>query len=289
MKTRVLTLLLLSAITFSANAQWQFGFGGVGLGPVDRFDSSVYKSGTGIFMDLLTSNILPDHQKFELRFGVYFDYLNAGKKKFDIDLADPINEEGEVIFRNYSAGHHFLTRFGYQVNPKVTIFTDGIIGHRKFVSQTSTGVKGYSEEYEDDIKKYFIDRTLRYGVGLGTRFNLGKSFGLEVRADYTRGNDATYFDLDQTVETDLSIEYESETWPHTDLFVLGFAVNWKLFRIETTSTGSSSTSPSNNTYNSTPRRTTRTRTSTTRTSTKKKTVTPSKDIKKKEEKKVITW
>lgn len=291
MKTRILFILLFSSLTLQSYGQWQLGFGGVGLGPFDRFDSSAYKPGSGVFTSLMTSSVLPKSQKFELRFGVYFDYLNSGKKSFDIELADPITEEGEVVFKNYSAGHHFLTRFGYQVSPKVTVFTDGIIGHRKFVSQTTTGVKGYSEEYEDDIQKYFIDRTFRYGVGVGTRFNFGKSFGMEVRADYTRGNNATYFDLDKTVETDLSIEYETETWPHTDLFVYGISLNWKLFRIETSSTGSSSTTPSStNTYNSPSRTsTTRTRTSTTKTSTKKKTVTPSKDIKKKEEKKVITW
>ncbi|MFT7591769.1 MAG: hypothetical protein ACI9UJ_001698, partial [bacterium] len=190
-----------------------------------------------------------------------------------------------------SVGNHFITRFGYKVNPKITVFTDGIIGHRKFYSETSTGVKGYSEEYEDAVERIHTSRTFRYGVGLGTRFNLGKSFGIEVRADYTRGNEASYFDLDKIEETTTSIEYTSETWKHSDLFVWGIALNWKLHRNHSTGYNGSST-PNTNTYTPTPTyRTSSPRTRTSSPSKPKKTVTPKKDIKKKEEKKdvPITW
>lgn len=213
----------------------------------------------------------------------------SGTEKFDVELADPITEQGQSTFSNNSVGNHFITRYGYKVNPKITVFTDGIIGHRKFYSQTTTGVKGYSEEYEDAIDRVHTSRTLRYGVGLGTRFNLGNSFGIEVRADYTRGNEASYFDLDNIEETTTSIEYTSETWKHSDLFVYGIALNWKLFRIE-----SSGYDNSNNSYTPSPTptyRSNRTRTRTSSPSRPKRTVTPKKEIKKKEEKKdvPITW
>jgi hypothetical protein len=292
MKTRILTIILITFCSNVASAQWQLGIGGIGLGPVDRFDSSVYKPGGGFFVNLTSQSLLPEDQPYEIRFGLYLDYMESGTKKFDVDLADPITEQGQTKFRNSSIGNHLMTRFGYKINPKVTVFTDGIIGHRKFISETVTGVKGGSEEYEDAIERIFTSRTFRYGVGVGTRFNLGKSFGIEVRADYTRGNEASYFDMDNITETATSIEYESETWPHSDLFVYGVAVNWKLFRSTssgyentTTTPGSYTPSPSP-TYRTTPRRT---RTRTTSPKKPKKTVTPKKDIKKKKEVEPISW
>ncbi|MBO6515519.1 MAG: hypothetical protein JJ975_03120 [Bacteroidia bacterium] len=289
---RTLLLLTFSLCGIASSlAQWQFGFGAVGLGPVDRFDSSVYKPGSGMFFNLTTKSFLPQNQPFELRFGAYFDRLNAGKETFDVALADPINEEGEVAFKNYNVGQHFITRFGYKANDRVTFFTDAIVGHRKFVSQTVTGVKGSSEEYEDDVQKVHTHRTFRYGVGAGMRIGLKPAFGFEIRADYTRGNQATYFDMNSIEETATSFEYESETWPHTDLFVLGVALNWKLFKVEQDHSSIERTAPNNYyspspTYrrppsrtNSTPRR-------------EKKKVTPTKDIRKKEEKKEeekINW
>ena len=154
-----------------------------------------------------------------------------------------------------------------------------------------------TDEYEDDIQTIHKHRTFRYGVGIGSRIGLGRSFGLEIRADYTRGNQATYFDLDQTVETSTSIEYESQSWPHTDLFVYGIALNWKLFRPTPSNNDYSSpsngtySSPSNRTYDYNDSRTTTSpsRTTTTRTTKQKKKVTTTNDIKKKEKEKKITW
>lgn len=287
MVKKILFSLLLTGLSLSGFAQWQLGIGGIGLGPVDRFDSSVYKPGAGLFVNLTTQSLLPRDQPFEIRFGLYLDGMTSGTKKFDVELADPITEQGESKFRNSSIGNHFITRFGYKMSPKVTIFTDAIIGHRKFYSEIVTGVKGYSDEYEDDIVRIFTSRTYRYGIGFGTRISLGKSFGFEIRADYTRGNKASYFDLDNITETLTSIEYESQTWAHSDLFVYGFSLNWKLFRIESSGSSEASNS-SSNTY--TPSRTTRTRTRTTPSRSKKK-VTTKKDVKKKEKKKdvPITW
>lgn len=284
MKRVILLFLLVTSMSSSLLAQWEFGFGAIGLAPVDRFDSSVYKPGAGVFLNLTTKSFLDANQPWQLRFGFYMDYLNAGKEKFDVMLADPINEEGEIEFKNFNVGHHLFTRFGYQVNNRVTIFTDGIIGHRRFTSQTTTGVKGYSEEYEDDIEKIHSYRTFRYGVGFGTRIALKPALGLEFRADYTRGDNATYFDMNSIKETSTSFEYDEESWPHTDLFIFGVAVNWKLFKIETTESTSSKTNTNSYTpaptyQRSSPRTNTRTKTK------KKKTVTPTKDIKKKEEKK----
>jgi len=290
MKTRVLLPIFIILCSLGASAQWQIGFGGVGLGPVDRFDSSVYKPGAGIFMNVTTQSILPKASPYELRFGLYLDHMTSGSKKFDVDLADPITEQGQTKFQNNSVGNHFITRFGYKASPKVTVFADGIIGHRKFYSETTTGVKGGSEEYEDAIDRVFTSRTFRYGVGIGTRFNLGRSFGLEIRADYTRGNEASYFDLDNIEETATSIEYADETWAHSDLFVYGIALNWKLFRIQSSGNDYSDSKTTPNSYTPTPSyrtRTTRTRTSTP--SKTKKKVTPKKDIKKKEKEVPITW
>ncbi len=295
MRTRLLFLCSLLFFSQASFAQWQFGFGAVGLGPVDRFDSSVYKPGAGMFFNVMSSSFLPKTSPFEIRMGIYCDALTSGKKSFDIDLADPINAEGETVFKNSSIGNHLMTRFGYTVNPKVTVFTDLIIGHRKFTSTTRTGLKEYSDEFEDDYQQVYKTRTYRHGIGFGTRISMGKSLGLEVRADYTRGNQTTYFDLDKTIETTNSIEYASETWKHSDLFVYGIALNWKLFRIESNTTNRTDYTkpkPRTNTYNSSTR-TTRTRTSTpTRSTTPKRKVTPKKDIKKVEPKKKdepITW
>ena len=294
---RLFTLTVLLVATLASQAQWQIGIGGMGLGPVDRFDSSVYKPGGGMFFNLHSSSILPKNQPFEIRFGMYFDFLQSGSKSFDVDLTDPINEEGEVRFVNRSTGHHFTTRIGYKANDRLTFFSDVIIGHRKFVSETTTGVKGYSEEYKDDVQTIHKDRTFRYGVGMGSRISVERSFGIEVRADYTRGNQASYFNLDQTVETATAIEYESQTWPHTDLFVYGVALNWKLFRPQPSSNDvtrpptRTHTPPSNNPYNYNNRRTTSPsrRTTTTTPTQKKKKVTPSKGVKKKEEEEKINW
>lgn len=289
MKTKLLLIVAFALLSQTSFAQWQIGVGGIGLGPVDRFDSSVYKPGGGIFMNVTSYSLLPKTSPYELRFGVYLDHMTSGSKRFDVDLADPITEQGQTRFNNNSVGNHFITRFGYKPNSRITLFSDAIIGHRKFYSQTVTGVKGGSEEYEDDINRVFTSRTFRYGIGVGTRFNIGKSFGIEVRADYTRGNQATYFDLDDIKETSTSIEYADETWPHTDLFVYGVALNWKLFRIQSSGYTPSSNTP--NTYTPTPTYRTRTPTRTSSPSRPKKKVTPTKDVKKKEEKKdvPITW
>ena len=294
MKTRVLSIILFICSSTAVSAQWQLGIGGIGLGPVDRFDSSVYKPGAGFFMNLTTSSILPKSSPYELRFGLYLDHMSSGSKKFDVDLADPITEQGQTKFQNNSVGNHFITRFGYKASSKVTLFTDGIIGHRKFYSQTVTGVKGSSEEYEDDIQRIFTSRTFRYGVGVGARYNFGRSFGIEIRADYTRGNQASYFDLDEIKETATSIEYADQTWPHSDLFVYGIALNWNLFKIQSSGYSTPSTTEDNYTPSPTYRtntRTTPTRTRTTTPSKPKKKVTPKKEIKKKEKKKdvPITW
>lgn len=290
MKTKVLLASLLILSGLSVSAQWQFGFGGMGLGPVDRFDSSVYKPGAGFFMNITSQSVLPKASPYEIRFGIYLDHMWSGSKNFDVDLADPITEQGQTTFQNSSVGNHFITRFGYKASPKITLFTDGIIGHRKFYSQTTTGVKGGSEEYEDDINRVFTSRTFRYGIGVGTRSNLGKSFGIELRADYTRGNEASYFDLDEIKETTTSFEYADETWAHSDLFVYGIALNWKLFRIQSSgSYNGSNDAPNNYTPSPTYRRTYPRRRTTTRTTKPKKKVTPKKDIKKKEKEVPITW
>lgn len=293
MKATLLFLATLLCLSTNSSAQWQLGIGGIGLGPVDRFDSSVYKPGAGFFMNLTSQSLLPKSSPYELRFGLYLDHMASGSKKFDVDLADPITEQGQTKFHNSSVGNHFITRFGYKASSKVTIFTDGIIGHRKFYSETVTGVKGYSDEFEDDIDRVFTSRTFRYGVGVGARYNFGKSFGLEVRADYTRGNQASYFDLDEIKETATSFEYADETWQHSDLFVYGIALNWKLFRVQSTGYKNSPNkndnyTPSSPTYRTNTPSRTRTRTP----SKTKKKVTPKKEIKKKEEEKKdepITW
>lgn len=291
--SRILPLVALLCFLFSpAHAQWELGFGGVGLGPVDRFEGSVYKPGAGLFFNLTTQSFLPEGQPWELRTGIYIDRLKAGKKAFDVMLSDPINEEGETRFENFNIGHHMIVRLGYKASPTITLFTDGIVGHRHFFSETTTGIKGYSEEYEDDVKRVHSYRTFRYGVGFGTRIAAGRSFGIEVRADYTRGNNATYFDMNSIEETSTSFEYEDQSWDHTDLFVYGVALNWKLFRPQVNNDVPPSSTNSPTYYSPTPSYSSPRRTSPTpRGSKPKKTVTPGKDIKKKEEKKEekINW
>ncbi len=287
MKRITLLLLVFLGLTTSIFAQWEIGIGGLGVGPVDRFQGSLYKNGGGLFINLTTKSFLSDNQPWELRFGLYMDGVDAGRKSFDTKLSDPPDAEGEIEFANCQIGHHLITRLGYQVTPKITVFMDGIVGHRKFHSETLTGLKEYKEEYKTDVEKIFVARTFRYGVGMGSRIGLTKSFGLEIRADYTRGGQVTYFDLKSIVESDDAFLYESQTWKHSDLFMVSLSANWKLFKIEP-GTSTNSSTPNNTytpSYRTTPSRTT------TPTTPKKKTVTPTKPIQKKEEKKEekINW
>ena len=81
MKTKVLLASLLILSGLSVSAQWQFGFGGMGLGPVDRFDSSVYKPGAGFFMNITSQSVLPKASPYEIRFGIYLDHMWSGSKE----------------------------------------------------------------------------------------------------------------------------------------------------------------------------------------------------------------
>ncbi|MCB9261235.1 MAG: hypothetical protein H6607_02510 [Flavobacteriales bacterium] len=284
----VLYFLLLMGFHYSF-AQWQLGFGYTHQAPVCRFNGSIYQQGGGMFFNLTTSSFLPRKSKYELSVGAYFDYFDAGKKQFDIVLDDPPNGEGRMRFGNSTTGHNLITRFGYKATEKITFFTDGLIGHRKFYSEILTGLKSYDPAYSDNMEDVFSQRLFRYGIGFGTRIGLKKSFGFEIRADYTRGGEATYFNLKTIKETNTSIEYESETWPHTDLFMWSVAFNWKLYKLQRSSysSGSSPSSPTN-TYQSPSTTTSPTKTDsgTTPKNPPKKTVTPQK---KAEPKKEINW
>jgi hypothetical protein len=108
----ILAFLIIISTSLTAFAQWELGFGYTGSTPVDRFCESSYKYGNGLFFNLTTSSILPKNQPFKLQFGMYFDHFNAGTKRMDILLAEPINEDGKAIFHNKSSGQHYLARFG---------------------------------------------------------------------------------------------------------------------------------------------------------------------------------
>lgn len=296
-KIILVTFLCLTLGAFNAEAQWQFGFGLNGMGPVDRFTGSVYQPGMGVFTTLTSSSLLPKGSLNQIRLGIYLDYLNAGNKSFDVTLNDPPAAEGTTRLGNYSTAQHFFLRYGFDASDRITVFTDLITGHRKFYSQSVTGLKVHDEAYEDDYERIYTSNTLRYGVGFGMRYGFRKSFGVEVRADYTRGNRATYFDLNSIEETSTSITYKSETWAHSDLFVGSIAVNWKLFRSSYNTAPANS--PQRNDYydnyrsgsngGSSTTHKSNTSTSSKRTTTKKKSVKSSKKVEEKKDEDKIKW
>ncbi len=298
MKNKSRLIFVFVAVIFSqsnALAQWEFGIGMNGMGPVDRFDGSVYKNGIGLFTSVVTSSFLSKANPNKIQAGFYLDYLYAGSKKFDVALTDPVDGKGETTLENYSTSEHLFLRYGYQVSNNVVLFTDFIIGHRTFTSQNTTGLKKSDEAYADDVQRIHRTDTYRHGIGFGVRYGFGRSFGLEVRADYTRGNAATYLNLNTIEETATSIEYESESWPHTDLFVGTLSLNWKLYKPAVTSAAQENTVNRDSYYddypnNSTTRTPSRTRHRTRTTEpVKKKTVKSNKTVEPKKEKKVINW
>lgn len=298
--TKTLVFLLLVFTQTALFAQWEIGFGLNGMGPVDRFKGSVYQPGMGVFTSLATGSVFGKQNPNKLQLGIYFDHLNAGTKKFDVTLDDPVDGEGRMTFTNKMGAKHFFVRYGYQVNQHAVIFTDFIVGTRRFYSDITTGLKKYEEEYEDDIQHIHSRMTSRHGVGFGVRYGFGRSFGLEVRADYTRGNKSVYFNLNTIKETADAITYENESWAHSDLFVGTLALNWKLYRPNTSPTISTSNTTKKSYYdgyNGSNRSSSSAGGSTTRTnkrtskqpSPKKKPVKSSKKVEEKKEEKKIDW
>ena len=301
----LISLLVLTQTT--ASAQWELGFGAIGNVPVERFKDSDYKPGIGMFTNVTTGSMLGKVSPWKLQVGMYLDYQYAGQKKFDIELSDPVGGEGETRLSNSSTGQHLLLRYGYSFNNRWTCFTDLIVGHRKFYSEIQTGLKQEDPEYEDDVQRIHSWNTYRHGIGFGIRYGVGKSFGIEMRADYTRGNQATYFQLDKVEESNSSITYENQTWPHTDLFVGTLSLNWKLYRPKATTTPNtenkistrddyyddypkSSSTPTYGSSGTSPRSTApKTTTKTEKTTTKKKTVSSSKTVEEKPKEKKISW
>ncbi|MBI1307618.1 MAG: hypothetical protein GC181_13530 [Bacteroidetes bacterium] len=243
LRYRILILSFFLISVQSAFAQWELGFGGIYSAPVDRFVGTVYRPGGGMFFNVMTGSVLSRQSAWRLQFGSYFDIQYAGSKSIDVTLNDPVGGAGQSTLNNYHTGQHLLMRYGYTVTPRWVVFTDLIVGHRLFKSDITTGLKQDDPQYQDDVQKIHRYNTWRHGVGFGARYSVGKSFGIEMRIDYTRGNSARYFDLKSVAEKDDAIVYQNESWPHTDLFIGTIAVNWKLIRSHSTATANNSSEP----------------------------------------------
>jgi hypothetical protein len=296
---RALLLLVVLFSGFLGYSQWEIGFGATFASPVDRFIDSKYQSAWGFFGNITTRNLIPASHIHQFKLGFYFDGMQAGIDDHDIELADPVGAEGKLELTNGHNGQSFIGRYVFQWSPNMSLFTDAIVGHRKFYSNITTGLREYDENYADDISREHTWHTLRYGVGFGTRYNIGRSFGLELRAAYTRGNEATYFDLNATERDGNDVLFVNEQWDHTDLFLLTVGLNFKLFRANSTTSTRPSTptraAPANpnpsNYYYYNPRPRPRRSSSTPAPAREKKKVTPKGEVKekpKKEEEK-INW
>lgn len=289
---RVKALILATCLlgSLSATAQWEFGVGTCRMAPVDRFVGSVYNPSFGICTQLVTSSLLNHAKPQKLQLGFYMDAARAGNEKIDVELTEPLDAEGQTTFRNSNGGQHFFVRYGYLASPKTLIFTDLIVGHRRFFSNATTGLKAYDPDFEPSVEHIHSYHTYRHGIGFGIRYGFGEAFGLELRADYTRGDNATYFNLNTVEETANAITYKNEAWPHTDLFMGTLQLSWKLFQAPydpnyTPSYDSniSNTGTNHNSYRSSGS------TSSSSSSRQKTTVKSSKPVQEKKEAEKINW
>jgi hypothetical protein len=281
-KLFTLVLIAASLVSFGQEpiSRGSIGIGGYMACPQSELKTVQYDEGFGININYLSPKF-PYKSPVNFQIGARVDFAGMKSKSFEVELATPVDDLGDLDVSNSMAGIFINGRINFGGESKVQPFVDLLVGNRTY---TTNGVltaqnPDLNPDFESIAYYNRVVHTSRfhYGGGVGVVYQVTPKFGLESSVVYTAGGAGVVQPLTDVVQNGNEVNYNYST-AKTDILLINVGVRFNLFynpnkvrapRTPTTPTAPNTTTPpteTNKRYKDPSESTTPTKTTPTKTS-----------------------
>ncbi len=259
MKNLIIAVLL--SIPLVSLGQTKVNRGSLGIGihaacPQSDLKTIEYDDGWGFNFSYL-SRKFPYQEPINFQIGARMDFGNMQSKTFDVELATPTPDDGEMRVKNNMYGLFLVGRININDNNKVTPFANVLIGHRNY--STGSTITANNPQLNPDYEsvaynnRIIFTKRFHYGVSLGVSYKANDNISLESSITYTIGDKGAVQPLaDVTQEVGRNeVHYDYKTAKKTDMLLINLGVRfelWKKYYANRETPTSTPNTPSNTRY-----------------------------------------